>query len=428
MTNSKRILFIIGILAILVVLMVLLWRTPQRHSWLETYKEDSRDPFGTQVIFELLKSYFPGQTTKVIEDKLSEELPEKSSRPSNYVFIGEGLYLDSLDTETLLNYVSEGNTAFISSRTIPYDLMYYLYDEECISYYWDDYYSAIDTSQNLNFSHPDLRSANGFDYTFIFRNKTRPYRWQYIDSSYFCNEEYGFVELGRMNDTLINFARIKHGGGAFYLHTTPVVFSNIQLLEKTALDYADRVFSHLEEGAIYWDKSSKVSEATARQLNNNPIPPSERRLSNETPLQYILSQPPLAGAWYTLLGAALLYLLFRAKRRQRIIPVMDQNANTSLEFVRTIGRLYFLQNNHRQLSLQKMKLFKAFVREKYQITLRNEQDEALIERLVNKSEVPEDIIKNILSMYRNIDSSSFVSENTLIDFHKRIDRFYKQCK
>jgi hypothetical protein len=216
--------------------------------------------------------------------------------------------------------------------------------------------------------------------------------------------------------------------GAFYLHTTPVVFSNIQLLEKTALDYADRVFSHLEEGAIYWDKSSKVSEATARQLNNNPIPPSERRLSNETPLQYILSQPPLAGAWYTLLGAALLYLLFRAKRRQRIIPVMDQNANTSLEFVRTIGRLYFLQNNHRQLSLQKMKLFKAFVREKYQITLRNEQDEALIERLVNKSEVPEDIIKNILSMYRNIDSSSFVSENTLIDFHKRIDRFYKQCK
>jgi hypothetical protein len=76
MTNSKRILFIIGILAILVVLMVLLWRTPQRHSWLETYKEDSREPFGTQVIFELLKSYFPGQTTKVIEDKLSEELPE----------------------------------------------------------------------------------------------------------------------------------------------------------------------------------------------------------------------------------------------------------------------------------------------------------------------------------------------------------------
>jgi hypothetical protein len=219
MTNSKRILFIIGILAILVVLMVLLWRTPQRHSWLETYKEDSRDPFGTQVIFELLKSYFPGQMTKVIEDKLSEELPEKSSRPSNYVFIGEGLYLDSLDTETLLNYVSEGNTAFISSRTIPYDLMYYLYDEECISYYWDDYYSAIDTSQNLNFSHPDLRSANGFDYTFIFRNKTRPYRWQYIDSSYFCNEEYGFVELGRMNDTLINFARIKHGGrGLLFTH------------------------------------------------------------------------------------------------------------------------------------------------------------------------------------------------------------------
>ncbi len=428
MNNSKRILFIFGILTILVVLMVLFWRTPQRLSWVEHYKEDSNHPFGTQVIFELLKTYFPGQTTTIIEEKLSEELILDASQKSNYIFVGEGLYMDSTDVETLLDFVDMGNTAFISSRTIPYDLMFYLYYEECGSMYWDDYYSSEDSVKTLNLNHPDLRTEKGFDFTFIFRNKARVYRWQYIDSVYFCDQEYGFVELGRMNDTLINFARIKYGEGAFYLHTTPMVFSNIQLLEKKALDYADRVFSHLEEGPIYWDKYSRVSEGTARQLNNSSFPPSERRLSNETPLQYILSQPPLAGAWYTLLGALLLYLLFRAKRRQRIIPVMDKNANTSLEFVRTIGRLYFLQNNHRQLCLQKMKLFKAFVREKYKITLKEELDEPLIDRLANKSQVPEEVIRNILSVYRNIDSSSFVSENTLIDFHQRIDQFYKQCK
>lgn len=428
MNQSRRIIFIVGILAVLIVLMALLWRTPQRHNWLETYKESSKHPFGTQVIFGLLQSYFRGEPTNVIEEKLSEELPLKPDQKSNYIFIGEGLYMDSMDVEVLLDYVDMGNTAFISSRTIPYDLMFYLYYEECENLYWDDYYSSIDSTKLLNLIHPGLSRDTSFNFTFVFRNKPREYRWQYIDSSYFCDQEYGFVKLGLMNDTLVNFARIKYGEGAFYLHTTPVVFSNIQLLEKDALDYADRVFSHLEEGPIYWDKYSKVSEATARRMNNSPFGPSERRLSNETPLQYILSQPPLAGAWYTLLAATVLYLFFRAKRKQRIIPVMDQNANTSLEFVKTIGRLYFLQNNHRQLSLQKMKLFKAFVRGKYQITLKEKEDEQLIDRLAHKSEVPEEVIKNILAMYRNIDSSSFVSENTLIEFHQRIDQFYKQCK
>lgn len=428
MNRSRRIIFILGIVVVVVLLLVLLWQVPNRHNWLETYKESSKEPYGSHVLFELLKSYFPGQPTTVIEEKLSEELPLDGDKKKNYVFVGEGLFMDSSDVDVLLDFVDLGNTAFISSRTIPYDLMFYLYYEECDNAYWDDYYSVPDSSVALSLIHPNLRRDSSFVFDYVYRGKKREYRWQYIEDYYFCNQENGLVRLGYLNDSLVNFAQIKYGEGFFYLHTTPMAFTNINMLEEEALDYADRVFSHLEEGPIYWDKYSRISEATARRRNNSAPPPNERRLSNDTPLQYILSQPPLAWAWYTLLGATLLFLIFRAKRKQRIIPVLEQNANTSLEFVKTIGRLYFLQNNHRQLSLQKMRLFRAFVREKYQITLREENDSSMIERLATKSEIPVEVIEKIMSMYRNIESSSFVSENTLIEFHQKMDAFYKNCK
>ena len=55
------------------------------------------------------------------------------------------------------------------------------------------------------------------------------------------------------------------------------------------------------------------------------------------------------------------------KRKQRIIPVLERNENTSFKFISTIGRLYFLQNDHKKLCQQKMKLFYAYIRDRYNI-------------------------------------------------------------
>ncbi|MCB0572799.1 MAG: hypothetical protein KDC66_23685 [Phaeodactylibacter sp.] len=107
--------------------------------------------------------------------------------------------------------------------------------------------------------------------------------------------------------------------------------------------------------------------------------------------------------------------------------MLEPNTNTSLEFLSTIGRLYFLQNNHRQLALQQIKLWQGHLREHYFLQTR-EMDKAFVEKLANKSEIPEDAINKILLLCRNIQSSNFVSENTLIEFHRLLDDFYKNSK
>ena len=147
--------------------------------------------------------------------------------------------------------------------------------------------------------------------------------------------------MGYFNDEFSNFARIKYGKGQLLLHTTPIAFSNFHLLREQNVEYAGRVFSHLVEGPIYWDNYSNVSLALARRMNDLAYYNPYKTFNDEGPLQYILSQPALAWTWYLGLTLALLYLLFRAKRKQRVIPVLEPNHNTSLEFISTIGRLVF---------------------------------------------------------------------------------------
>ncbi|MDX1941765.1 MAG: hypothetical protein SFU99_14490 [Saprospiraceae bacterium] len=419
--NRRQILIIVGILAVFAVLIFLLSQRPRnRFSWRPNYKAESKQPYGAFIITELLKNYFPGKGFEVLRDSVNGNLPD-TVVSANYVFIGEALFMDSVDMEVLLQFVENGNTAFISSHTIPQDLMEEVYDNECNYNEWVDYDMLKDTTVQLNLSDPNLHTSKGFQYKYVYRNRTMPYVWAHIDNDYFCEND--FTELGDLNDTLTHFAKIAFGDGTFYFHTVPIAFTNYHLLDSNRLEYVHRVFSYLPEGKIYWDEHSKTFEALGRYRNNS----WNRTLSKESPLQYILSQPPLTWAWYLLLVIGLLFLLFRTKRKQRIIPVLESNANTSLEFVSTIGRLYFMQNSHKKLALQKMKLFLNFVRERYHLR-GQELDEAFIQKLVAKSEVQRELIDKIWLMHRNISNSSIMTENTLIDFHQLMDQFYKTCK
>ena len=427
MLKRKYILVLILAVVLATATLMLLFRNPsKRFDWRETYDEESRQPYGAYVIYELLQGFFPDAPVEVMRDSLSGVLPGENES-ANYVFIGQALYMDSSDVNALLHFVEAGNLAFISSKTIPYDLMFHLYYEECDDIYWEDYNVLYDTTVHLNFEHARLRADTGYAFTYLARQEARPYSWSYIEPFYFCEEETGLAPIGMMNDSLANFARVRYGEGFFYLHTTPIAFSNLQLLEEPGLEYANRAFSHLQPGPIYWDRYSRAPEWMGRRMNNRNNYLSNRELSKESPLQYILGQPPLAWAWYLLLALGVLFLIFRAKRKQRIIPVRDTNVNTSLAFISTIGRLYFIQNNHKKLALQQMKLFRAFLRERYFIQSRD-LDKSFMERLAHKSEIPEETIEKIILLYKNIRNSSFVSENTLIDFHRLLDGFYKNCR
>ncbi len=423
--KDKRPFIIFGITALLLLIFfIFLQKNGRRFNWRETYTETSQEPYGTYITHQLLQNYFPGQAFSDMEESIAETFND-STIGGNYVFIGEALYLDTTSLDQLLTFVGRGGNAFISSKTVPYDLMEYLYPEPCNETQWEDYYFRSDTIVSLNVFHRDLADSLGYDYKYIYYGDVQEYQWHFIDSIFFCDENYSMVELGGIDDGYINFAKIPYAGGSFYLHTNPIAFTNIQMLDELGLAYSSRVFSHLEEGPIYWDAFSRTEEAVGRRYNQ--MAGHGERDPAEGPLKYVLSQPSLTWAWYLLLALGLLYLFFHAKRKQRIIPVLEENSNTSLAFISTIGRLYFLQNDHRKLSLQKIRLFRNFIRERYNLAI-SPEDESFIPKLVARSEVPDAVVEKIALMSRNIKGSSFVSEKTMVEFHQVLDMFYKNCK
>jgi hypothetical protein len=393
-STTKYITFGVVLAAILALFVYLGQNSKKKFNWRETYDEKSKQPFGSFVMHDILKSYFPGKLFQDLKERPAKSLPNPDSvtKPANYIFIGDGLYADTADTDKLLLFVHEGNQAFIAANAMPNYLLESIFKDNCededrvYHSFVGEYVDSIDT----------LRGE--------------------------CTEgAQNFIPLGNMNDDNVNFARINYGRGQIFLHSNPIVFTNFHLLDTLKLRYVSKVFSHLSAGAIYWDTKSRTSRDVVRQMNG-----SNPQFDRESPIKYILEQPGLRWAWFIMLSLIALYLIFAAKRKQRIIPILEEKNNTSLDFIHTIGQMYFRQGEHIRLCDMMMKQFQTFVREKYHLASR-EMNEEFIKLLSLKSDVPQERIKRIVD-YENLIYRNSVTEDSMVEFYHLLNNFYKICK
>lgn len=409
--------------------------TKPMYNWSESswqknqgYSEQSDQPYGTFIAHRLLQRYFPGKRVINLTDNIAEELPE-NGKGDNYVFIGEALYMDSLGTDKLLKFVRAGNTAFISSKSIPFDLMNYVYYQECDNIAWTDYDSVNDSIGMLSLYTPQLPDS-AYEYFYAVQNKSVPYVWNYLSPYVFC-DSLPQHPLGFLNRFKVNFAEFPCGKGKFLLHTSPIVFSNFSMLRPETQPYVEGVWSHLSEGNIYWDAMSRVPESVGRRRNRSDF---NRFQEEENPLTYILKQKSLAWAWYLLMGTAGLWLVFRAKRRQRIIPVLKPNENSSYEFISTIANLHFREKNYQNLSKQGMKLFLNQLRERYGLAVTIDAqtelprtDAEFFKKLALFSEVPENVARDIFEKYTAIVRYQ-PTEDMMTELHVAMEGFLRRAR
>jgi hypothetical protein len=413
--NKTLIIVIVSLATVLLIYFIAISTQKQKYDWLENYHAKGMQPYGTGIIEQLLKTYHPGKKLIVNDKKISQSLHHNDSTLANYVFVGNDLVLDSADLATLLKFVEDGNTAFISSKSMPDSLISVLYKGECGE--WEDYAGHKDSVVHMNFYDTVLFKEKGYRYQYKYRNITSSYDWQCIDGGYFCDSTHPFIMLGYVDSNYVNYIQLPYGKGSFLFHTAPMAFANYQLLQEESLEYAGKVFSYLNDGNIYWDEYSKLYQRRS-QIESG---------FSESPLKYILSQSALRWAWYLTLVLIFLYILFHAKRKQRAIPVLEPNVNTSLEFVKTIGVLYHQQNNPKKICAHKMKLFLAFIRNRYYLQT-NTIDEQLMQRISQKSTLPYTVIEKIFQKYKFIDACVTISESDLVEFHQSVEHFYKNCK
>jgi hypothetical protein len=97
-----------------------------------------------------------------------------------------------------------------------------------------------------------------------------------------------------------------------------------------------------------------------------------------------MSQPALKWAWYLFLIGLLIFIIFNAKRKQRIVPILKPLPNLTLDFTKTIGNLYYQEGDHDNIIDKKIIYFLERIRNEYLIDTTKLDDE-FIKKLHHKS-------------------------------------------
>jgi len=386
-------------------------------NWSENYRAQSKDPYGTSLIYNLLKKDKNSDNFVTLDDTRPFLLPDNSVG-ATYLFVGKSFTPDEEQQQMLLNFVEAGNHAFISSTRLPDDFMQEIIEQQCYSGFWKDNEALLDTLGLLSVT--DRKQTR---YTFRQENGTAEYFWAYFSRENRCDGLPLFEELGYLNEIFPNYVRIPYGEGHFFLHTTPLAFTNYFLIEESCLAYAEKVLSFVHPGQLYWDEWTRSSESRG----NNRNPSNNTDPYTISPIRYLLSHPALAWAWYILLSLGILFLIFRSKRTQRIIPLMAPPANSSLEFITTIGNLYYFQGDHKQIALLSMQSLVRFIRNRYRLPVKDTL-EGLEEYIALKSGVPAALLYQIGHNYTHIETQAQLSAGELMSFHRLLENFYHNCK
>jgi hypothetical protein len=415
--------------------------------WSETYQHTTNKIHKNPFDLSILRASLPTEKSPVqdITSKLAFSLPKE---------VGEAMRLDSNDAKELRSFIERGNNAFISSKYISQRLLKHLKTEQdsaeqtvTIPSYepesGEDNDSIVAQKERIRqiVSQGNNEMETVADSHFvsrIFLPDTLQYKtgfYRAIGNTYYglVLEHYQYLAehktlkrasiLGDLQGKYANFLAIPYGKGKLFIHANPIFFSNIEMIDTLGKNHVERLLSHLPTGKTYWDKFSQTDKNTARILDADHD--SKEKAQNNI-LKYIVGHRSLAAAWYLLLGIGLLFVTFGAKRRQRIIPVLQQKMNTSLEYIQALGHLFFKQEDHTGLSNMKFKHFLAYARQRYGLNT-SKLDQYFIIRLSQKSGVAENIIKSLIEKATYAERLP-VEEDFLIAFHQELERFYKLCK
>ena len=389
--------------------------------WNKNLRSHYKGPFGLYILHKEIKDLVRTDTVIRVNKHLYEFFDEKYdykkevyTSSGNYLYIHE--YSTSIDrqaAEELLVWASHGNSVFISAKNFPLTLR----DTLGFNVEWE-YYSQDSLPMTLSLENKDFKKRK-----FNFSKGMEPSHFSELDPE--KTTVLGKQKIG--DSTMINFIRVQHVNGYFYLHTQPIAFTNYYLLKGDNYKYTENAFSYLPPEDIYWDDgiiryNRKNRGGSGSRGGSNS---SENDESLWTPLSFMFDQPALAWAFWLAVIGVILFIIFNAKRRQRIIAIIKPLENTTINFTKTIGNLYYQEQNHKSIVDKKITYFLEKIRNKYLLETDNLNSE-FIEKLHHKSGKKLGEIKLLIQYIIRLNHAYECSEQDLIRLNELIEKFFKK--
>lgn len=393
MGKSIRNYLILLFLVVLVMGLTFFSLKENKVDWSKTYQAESKQPYGLYIFGEEMQLFFTKGVDKVSYTPYEYLRRHQEDGLTNYILTNGDL--DKVSLEKILSQVAQGSYALF--------LTHYQTLNDTL---------RIDTDTDYVDEIKVQLASSSYDKQ-VPMKKTGTY--DYLETSYFTyldkqrDKALGYVYFRKeaMERKEVNFVEVPFGKGKLLVYAgPPLPFTNYYLRNTFHLwEYASTILSYLPR-----------DRHTVWFVN----PQGDIR---ESPMAFITSQPPLRIAWILLLLGFLLYLLFKGKRQQRVIPVIEKPKNTTIEFAQSISSLYYQERDATDMVRKKIAYFLDQVRQRYYLDTQ-QIDEAFAQRLANKSGRDRQLVGTIVAAIMQFEQHQQAKEETLIQLDKWIDEFW----
>ncbi|GAB4125494.1 MAG: hypothetical protein OHK0045_09660 [Raineya sp.] len=373
--------------------------------WTPTFKKTETKPYASLILYQMLGDLFPKKEITLRVKVASEDtLLHKLGKKYNLLYVHNTLDEDYTYLQALHKFVLNGGEAFIVSNYLPYRLIDLLNNEISI-----DFKDASESLQ-INFTEPALRSS-------------KPYYYPNINSYYYFSainqQEHSVLAKDQFGNPL--FIKVPVGEGNFYFCTIPLAFTNFAMVDEKNQEFIAKSISYLPIRDVLWEDKPQYRTYYDGDSKYDNTPRGIKEL------EFLRKHPALWLAFLLACVSVGLFIIFRAKREQRPIPIIEKPVNSSVEFAQTIGRLYFNRQDHKNLAEKKILYCMDFIRSHLQIPIQDCKDRKWIEKIAQKAAMSEEKIKEMFDAMQNCKEKEQISSNELISLNNVINEFRKKA-
>jgi len=365
----------------LLAFMLLILLTSCGDSWFETYDPDADDPYGTSLLPKILQAQYPDAEYVRLSRNWTVNGID-SSEGTLYFAIGNGLSYTPSEAEALASFIESGGDAVLAVKEVSNKFLRFILPDSCLAYkallplIRLDSLEQVSSAQGNSFLLPVIRKMRGSSGS-----------GNYISGESYCFDSVEHLLMLQADTTSSNrydaqglpiMTRFPYGAGHLTILSYPKVLTNVYATDTLGRIAINEVLKLLPQSVstVAFDHKRRSPEFAVVSEN---LPKESEAGGDETNiLKHVLARPPLATAWYLLLLGAIVFLVFGAKRRQRLIPLIQPRKNTTHEHLGNISRLYLSQPNNALMAGKQFALFEAYCNRRF--GLRPLQDDKDFER------------------------------------------------
>jgi hypothetical protein len=400
----------VGVVALL--LYALFGAQPKRFNWQESFSAEGKQPYDLSIFSALFKDFFPEKEFYTIQN-LGTDTAFLNKTGSIFVYIDGRAYIDSVETDRLLEFAEKGNTVLVSAGNA-HALLNRLCDQ-CGTAPNGKWVQTRKAKRILPYT-VVAKDSTGVPIHYQQAGDQERYPWAHYDVAW-CDALHlrkagGFEAIDK---DYINFLQAEVGEGKVLLHSTPFIFTNYHIIKPEVLAHVEEVLSFVAEGDIYM-----------LDIQLDFSPPPNRPLITESPLRFILGNPSLRWAWYLLLALCLLYVLSSMRRKQRPIAVLGQPENETLNFVKVMSRFYQKEGKHKHIIGLQAKILHTHLRRRYRFGSKP-MSEAFFREAAEKLQMPETQLNTFFKDLERASHNSTLTDRELIAIDQKISEFYAKC-